>query len=99
MDLEALCRQLVGGQLTGQRFRQGVWSLSRETGSESTIDLDRQRRCGFPEVVYAEGKSDECLPMRFTLCDHAINLCCARVFRRSRLTCCAGISPIPNIMR
>ena len=25
----------------------------------ATVDLDRQRRCGFPEVVYAEGKTPE----------------------------------------
>ncbi len=27
--------------------------------SFATIDLDRQRRCGFPEVVFAEGKTAE----------------------------------------
>ena len=25
----------------------------------ATVDLDRERRCGFPEVVYAEGKTPE----------------------------------------
>ena len=25
----------------------------------ATVDLDRQRRCGFPEVVYSEGKTPE----------------------------------------
>ena len=27
--------------------------------SFATVDLDRERRCGFPEVVYAEGKTPE----------------------------------------
>ena len=28
-------------------------------GEELRLDFDRQRRCGFPEVIYAEGKSVE----------------------------------------
>ena len=29
--------------------------------SDARVDLDRRRRCGFPEVVYCEGKSPESL--------------------------------------
>lgn len=34
--------------------------------AEVTLDLDRSRRCGFPEVVYGEGKSVETLKRIFT---------------------------------
>src|SRR5688500_7361633 len=31
-----------------------------------TLDLDRQRRCGFPEVVFGEGKTAETMAAIFT---------------------------------
>ncbi len=37
-------------------LRVAVRPLSASLG-EATLDLDRARRCGFPEVVYGEGKS------------------------------------------
>lgn len=33
---------------------------------ETRLDTDRERRCGFPEVVYAEGKSTDALHKIFT---------------------------------
>lgn len=32
---------------------------ARETFSDATLDHDRARRCGFPEVIYGEGKTPE----------------------------------------
>src|SRR5688572_5966847 len=49
--------------------RQYDWGMDRETKEEPTtadlgdvtLDLDRQRRCGFPEVIFGEHKSVETL--------------------------------------
>ncbi|MEX0701260.1 MAG: nickel pincer cofactor biosynthesis protein LarB [Planctomycetales bacterium] len=38
---------------------------------EAAIDLDRRRRCGFPEVVYCEGKTPQAVVEIFALqCEH-----------------------------
>lgn len=38
---------------------------------EAAIDLDRRRRCGFPEVVYCEGKTAEAIVEIFAIqCEH-----------------------------
>jgi NCAIR mutase (PurE)-related protein len=55
--LEQLARQLLDGRLVldeflAQAVQPGVADLA-----EAQLDLDRQRRCGYPEVVYAQGKT------------------------------------------
>ena len=39
------------------RYDDGMNSRQAEQLGEVTLDLDRRRRCGFPEVVYGEGKT------------------------------------------
>ncbi len=66
-DLKQLAEQLQSGQLTLDDFLANL-----AVGTESdhadiatarmanvSLDLDRASRCGFPEVVYGEGKSAE----------------------------------------
>jgi len=64
--LNEWCEAFLSGQLTAEQFRESVLSETdsakqtkeppdREPGTD--IDLDRQRRCGFPEVIYGEGKT------------------------------------------
>ncbi|QGJ69777.1 Phosphoribosylaminoimidazole carboxylase catalytic subunit [Planctomycetales bacterium 10988] len=58
-SLRLLAESFLGGQLSESAFMQEMrnrWTLGV---SGSQIDLDRQRRCGFPEVVYGEGKQLE----------------------------------------
>ncbi|MCA8996817.1 MAG: nickel pincer cofactor biosynthesis protein LarB [Planctomycetaceae bacterium] len=43
----------------------GRTSLPSAVRDDLDFDLDRARRCGFPEVVYAPGKSDETLVAAF----------------------------------
>lgn len=69
--IERLARRLVGGELSvdqfiGQFRRLGDmgFEATAELG-EATLDLDRRRRCGFAEVVYAEGKSVDTLEKIF----------------------------------
>lgn len=59
--VENLAQQLLDGQLAVAEF---VAQLSRGVIADlgvAQIDLDRHRRCGFPEVVYAAGKPPEAL--------------------------------------
>jgi NCAIR mutase (PurE)-related protein len=72
--LSTLLREFAEGQLT---LDQAVGRLSREFAAvsipieEAHVDLDRRRRCGFPEVIYSEGKSVESvLAIMETLVEH-----------------------------
>ena len=67
-SLEQLAKRLIAGELALPDFLASAeQSLPGPTAAKSvqlptaTLDLDRQRRCGFPEVVYGEGKSTEML--------------------------------------
>jgi hypothetical protein len=70
-ELERLARRLLAGELelnafVGQLLAPATAEsgLSAELGGV-TLDLDRRRRCGYPEVVYGEGKSVETLECVF----------------------------------
>jgi NCAIR mutase (PurE)-related protein len=54
-EIEAMAQDLLAGRLSLEAF-VGTAELG-----DVTLDLDRQRRCGFPEVVYGAGKSAETL--------------------------------------
>lgn len=83
-ELEQLAQQLVGGALSVDEFVQTVARplaapLSAPLG-EATLDLDRANRCGFPEVVYGEGKSVETLTKIFQrLLDEGIQVLATRI--------------------
>ncbi len=63
----SILEKLAGGLLTGGMTSGDFISLAEEpTASrtpstaelgEVTLDLDRRRRCGFPEVIFGEGKT------------------------------------------
>src|SRR5687768_4461989 len=56
-ELEQLTAQLLAGRLSQDEFlAQAAQPRSAELG-ETTLDLDRRRRCGFPEVVFGQGKT------------------------------------------
>lgn len=64
--LISLARQLVAGELTPEQFAQQLTagvkpSSGMAAPSTTTVDLDRRRRCGFPEVIFGQGKSTETL--------------------------------------
>jgi hypothetical protein len=64
--LKLLARQLLEGDLTESHFLEMISSHGNiaDTG-DAQLDLERNRRCGFPEVVFAEGKSTETLKRIF----------------------------------
>ena len=59
--LEQLLSRWQSGELDLSRLENELRAEFAATamGSDVQIDLDRQRRCGFPEVVYGTGKSKE----------------------------------------
>ncbi|HEY1186280.1 MAG TPA: nickel pincer cofactor biosynthesis protein LarB [Gemmata sp.] len=56
-------QRLLEGVRTGEvTVDEATARLGRESVAElsfATLDLDRKQRCGFPEVVFAEGKTPE----------------------------------------
>lgn len=70
-SLEQLARQLLAGELSLDAFLASAPQLGLAPAEVSvqlptaTIDVDRQRRCGFPEVVFGQGKSTEMLESIF----------------------------------
>ncbi|MEX0676295.1 MAG: 1-(5-phosphoribosyl)-5-amino-4-imidazole-carboxylate carboxylase, partial [Pirellulales bacterium] len=55
--LEQLARQLLDGTLVLDEFMLAASQPATADLDEAQIDLDRARRCGFPEVVFGEGKT------------------------------------------
>lgn len=54
--IEQLARELLAGKVTLGDFVASLRHPATAPLGEATLDLDRRRRCGFPEVVYGEGK-------------------------------------------
>ena len=64
-EIEKLARLLLDGQLSVEAFTDQICEPAIADVGEAQLDMDRSRRCGFPEVVYAEGKSVEALEKIF----------------------------------
>jgi NCAIR mutase (PurE)-related protein len=56
-EIERLAEQLLGGKLSIQQFTARLAAPTIGHTGDAQLDLDRPRRCGFPEVVFAEGKT------------------------------------------
>ena len=63
-DLKLLAQRLATGQMKADEFVEIVGEKTADLGNVS-LDLDRQTRCGYPEVVFGEGKSTETLSVIF----------------------------------
>lgn len=59
--LESLLRSWQAGELNLTDLENQLRSVLTATAvtPDAHVDLDRQRRCGFPEVVFASGKTPE----------------------------------------
>jgi NCAIR mutase (PurE)-related protein len=55
--LEKLARALSDGSCTVDEFMQLAVRPANEFPAVATVDLQRIERCGFPEVIFGEGKS------------------------------------------
>jgi NCAIR mutase (PurE)-related protein len=64
-ELAQLTTDLLAGKLAREDFLVAVSAAMAATtapvANDVTLDLDRGRRCGFPEVIFGEGKSAETL--------------------------------------
>ncbi len=56
-QLAQLAQQLLDGQIVVEDFVAQVEHPRTADLAEAQIDLDRQRRCGYPEVVFGQGKT------------------------------------------
>lgn len=56
-EIELLAKQLLAGQLSVNQFAHQVSRPGIADVGEAQVDLARAGRCGFPEVVFAQGKS------------------------------------------
>ncbi len=60
-EIESLAQDLVAGKLTVHTFVAALQQPGTADLGDVTLDLDRRRRCGFPEVIYGEGKPADTL--------------------------------------
>lgn len=60
-QVEQLLTELAAGRLSVSDLTAALVASGSADLGDTTLDLDRRRRCGYPEVVYAEGKSIETL--------------------------------------
>ena len=56
-DLKRLGRELAGGHMSLEQAVAALAAALTVSTSDATVDLDRQRRCGFSEVIFGEEKS------------------------------------------
>lgn len=56
-ELEHLTRRLLAGELSQVDFLTALQPPSFADLGETVLDLDRRRRCGFPEAIFGEGKT------------------------------------------
>ncbi len=47
------------GEITAVEFGQRILESAVQSHGSTTPDLDRKRRCGYPEVIYGTGKSPD----------------------------------------
>ncbi len=60
-NIAKLMEAFQEGKLTSLELGQQILAQSIASQGSLTLDLDRKRRCGFPEVVYGSGKSTDTL--------------------------------------
>jgi pyridinium-3,5-biscarboxylic acid mononucleotide synthase len=64
-QITALARRLTTGQITLDHFLREVARPNTADLGDVQLDLDRSRRCGYPEVVFGQGKSVETIERVF----------------------------------
>jgi NCAIR mutase (PurE)-related protein len=64
-DLERLATELLSGQISQAEFIATLTAPQTAELGDVTLDLDRRRRCGFPEVVFGQSKPVETLARIF----------------------------------
>src|SRR3954465_2333431 len=65
IEVERLTGELLAGRLRQGDFVAALGVAPAAELGDVTLDLDRRRRCGFPEVVFGQSKSVETLSRIF----------------------------------
>ncbi len=76
-ELELLAKMLSEGRLSVNAFLDATLMGQSPEIADVTLDLDRARRCGFPEVVWGEGKTAETIEQIFSAQQAAGEACLA----------------------
>ena len=58
MDIQSLLQQVAAGELSVEQAHARLRAPEDDLGF-ARVDLDRRRRCGLSEVIFAEGKTPE----------------------------------------
>jgi hypothetical protein len=78
--LEQLAARLVAGQLSVSEFVGQVKAPGIVDVGPAQVDVDRHRRCGFPEVVFAQGKTVEAIAKIFhAQLEHEVDVLATRM--------------------
>jgi len=64
-DLQKLAARLLAGELSVDQFAAHFSPPQLADVGVAQVDLDRRRRCGFPEVVFAQGKTVDAIEKIF----------------------------------
>ena len=79
-EIERLAGKLLSGELSVTEFAGRLSPPAIADVGEAQLDLDRARRCGFPEVVFAEGKTVEAMEKIFrAMIDNGVDLLATRM--------------------
>jgi len=79
-ELEKLAKGLLAGEMSLDQFVDHINTPRIADVGEAQVDLDRHHRCGFPEVVYAQGKSVAAIDKIFrALIDHGFAVLATRM--------------------
>jgi NCAIR mutase (PurE)-related protein len=79
-ELELLAQRLLSGEMPVAEFVARLGRSPTADLGEARLDLDRRRRCGFPEVIFAEGKSIPVLErIVAALAEHGADVLATRV--------------------
>src|SRR5689334_19743750 len=60
-EIELLTAELLAGRIAQPDFVAALAGTATAELGDVTLDLDRRRRCGFPEVVFGQSKPVETL--------------------------------------
>jgi pyridinium-3,5-biscarboxylic acid mononucleotide synthase len=78
--LTELAAELSSGKLPTEEFIRRLQRAGIADLGDAKLDLDRPRRCGFPEVVFAEGKTIAALEKIFrTMLEHDADVLATRL--------------------
>ena len=78
--LEQLAARLIAGQMSTADFVGQIKHSGIADVGPAQVDLDRHRRCGFPEVIFSQGKTVEAIAKIFRAqIDHGIDILATRM--------------------